>query len=287
MPFLISGNIEQIEPNALRHFSKKFGLILSKHQSIKEQQKMLQSALQNLNFKEITRQFGKKELLSFIFILTQFGDVSLDEIPLEYSYLKNVPYVLEWSRGHFTVPFEVLDFLANQKILKKQGYLFSLLPQLSLREKKAWVRWLGIDYEGKFENKLNHEIYYRCRIIQQRTEGKSRITESEIPLQSIWERGNKDIIDWFYQGLTSFYFAIQELSFIETDPYVLELIRDIKCGKFILKKLPEKFGKDEEFVLVKTVEGKTPQLRKTVYHWELERESKNSLFSTQKLEKLI
>lgn len=287
MPFCVSGNIEKIEPYSLRKFSKQFGLILSAQQSKKDQFKMLQSALKNLNFKQVISKLNKRELLSFIFLLTQFGDVSMEEIPGDYSELYNNPYVLEWEKGHFMVPLEILEFLSMEKIFKKQNYLFSLLPSLTIKEKKAWIRWLGVDYDGDSENKLNQEIYYRCRILQQKTKGRSLITESEIPLENLWEKGSKEFMDWFYQGLTPFYYAIYELSLVETDSYILQLIEEIKSGKFIIKKLPEKFRESEKHVLVKTVEGKTPQLRKIVYNWELERENKNSLFSIQQMENYL
>ncbi|MCB1190881.1 MAG: hypothetical protein H7A23_04165 [Leptospiraceae bacterium] len=284
MPFFISGNIDKIEPYSLRKFSKQFGLILSPKQSRKDQLKMLQSAVKNFNFKQTITKLNKSELLSFIFLLTQFGDVAIEEIPEDYSELQNNPYALEWEKGHFMIPLEILEFLSTEKTFKNQNYLFSLLASLSIKEKKAWIKWLGVDYEGESENKLAHEIYYRCRILQQKTKGRSLITESEIPLENLWEKGSKDFMDWFYQGLTPFYYAIYELSLVETDAYTLQLIEEIKSGKFIIKKLSEKFGEDEKYTLVKTVEGKTPQIRKIVYNWELERENKNSLFSTQQME---
>ncbi len=85
-----------------------------------------------------------------------------------------------------------------------------------------------MDYDGDSVNKLNQEIYYRCRILQQKTKGRSLITESEIPLENLWEKGSKEFMDWFYQGLTPFYYAIYELSLVETDSYILQLIEEIK-----------------------------------------------------------
>ncbi|EMO74246.1 hypothetical protein LEP1GSC127_4210 [Leptospira kirschneri str. 200801925] len=67
---------------------------------------------------------------------------------------------------------------------------------------------------------------------------------------------------------------MKELSRTEKDPFLLHVLDLIRSGKLILKKNPEEFRKKEEFILVATVEGNTPQLRDTVFSWEQERENK-------------
>lgn len=56
------------------------------------------------------------------------------------------------------------------------------------------------------------------------------------------------------------------------------MIELIKSGKFILKRLPDHYGKESTYSLVGTVEGNTPQLRETTFQWEVERLRKDSLF---------
>lgn len=34
------------------------------------------------------------------------------------------------------------------------------------KEKKAWIKWIGTDYEGESDRDLNHEIYAKSRILQ-------------------------------------------------------------------------------------------------------------------------
>lgn len=279
MPISISESSSYISPNALRKFQREFGIILSPKQFKKQQQTLIANALNSR--RTIVEELGKldrKEILSFIFVLSQFGDVSKHEVPSEYLLLENNPFVVEWTGGNYSIPKEVLEYFAYEKIFKEQNYLFALIPALSMKEKKAWIKWLGIDFQGETEWELNHELYNQCRMLQKPFNGKSYIHEKEFRLEQLWRPGQNKYIDWFYKGLTTFYFAVQELSRFETDPFFVHVVHVIKAGKFILKKLPERFGERDEHILVLTIEGTTPQLRNTVYEWETNRENKNELF---------
>lgn len=44
------------------------------------------------------------------------------------------------------------------------------------------------------------------------------------------------IVDWYYKGLTTFYFAMQELARVEHDPFFVHVLEEIKAGKYVLKK---------------------------------------------------
>ena len=69
---------------------------------------------------------------------------------------------------------------------------------------------------------------------------------------------------------------MHELSKKERDPFILHLLEVIKAGKFVLKEtgdMPK---------LVSTVEGATPQLRETIFQYEIEKNKlKHSLFESQ------
>lgn len=272
MPFLVSGNLSRIKQSSLVKFQKKFGLILSQNQFEKQQYQMIQSALRTkCNFVQIFSSLGKQEVISLVFLISQFGDALKSEIPQEYSYFDEIPYVLEWNDGVYMIPLEVLDFLAHEKIFKDQNYLFALLPLIPSKEKKAWIKWIGTDYEGDSERDLNHELYAKSRVLQKPFKGKSYIHESEFFLEQLWPQGKNKIVDWYYKGLTTFYFTMQELSRTEHDPFFLHVIEEIKSGKYVLKKVPQEFGEVERFKLVATVEGKSLQLRETSFNWEFEK----------------
>lgn len=279
MPFAISGNVASFERGALRNLEKKLGIILSDNQSQLQQHLMLRRALNHLGGSvQVLSSLSRQELLSFIFVLTQFGDTTRAETPAEYLLLETVPFVIQWKAGHYMIPLEILEFLSHERIFKEQGYLFALIPSLSIREKKSWIRWMGIDFEKGGDRDLNFEIYFQCRILQKPFLGKSLVQESSIDLEQIWPKGKNEYLDWFYKGFSTFYYSMEELSKRESDPFLKHIIELVRCGKFILKKLPESYGEESKFILVSTVEGNTPQLRETIFQWESSRLKKDSLF---------
>ena len=114
MPFVVSGNLNRIKNNSLVKFQKNFGLILSENQFEKQQYQMIQTALKTkCNFVQVFSNLQKQEVISLVFLISQFGDALLSEIPPEYSYFEEIPYIIEWNDGAFMIPFEVLDFLAH------------------------------------------------------------------------------------------------------------------------------------------------------------------------------
>lgn len=280
MPLALAGNIHRFEKGSLRSFERALGIILSVNQPKLQQGLMIKRALTGLGGSgKILSSLNRQELLSFIFLLTQFGDTTRLETPPEYLLIENIPLVVQWKNGHYMVPLEVLEYLSHEKVFKEQSYLFALIPSLSLKEKKAWIRWMGVDFEKGAERDLNFELYFQCRLLQKPFHGKSLVQETEIRLEKIWPPGKNQYLDWFYKGLTTFYFAMEEMSKSEKDPFLMHCIELIKSGKFILKRLPETFAKPTEYVLISTVEGNTPQLRETIFQWEIERLNKDTLFN--------
>jgi hypothetical protein len=272
MPFLVSGNLNRIKTSSLVKFQKNFGLILSTNQFEKQQYQMIQSALKTkCNFVQVFSNLKKHEVISLVFLISQFGDALISEIPPEYSYFEDIPYIIEWNDGAFTIPFEIFDFLSHEKIFKDQNYLFALLPLMPAKEKKAWIKWIGTDYEGDSDRDLNHELYAKSRVLQKPFKGKSYIHENDFFLEQLWQPGMNKIVDWYYKGLTTFYFAMQELSRVEHDPFFVHVLEEIKAGKYVLKKAPQEFGEMERYKLVSTIEGKSLQLRETSFNWEFEK----------------
>ncbi|TGN06501.1 hypothetical protein [Leptospira ilyithenensis] len=279
MSFAISGHVKNFEKGSLRNFEKHLGIILSENQPHLQQHIMIRRALLQLGGSvDVLSGLSRQELLSFIFVLTQFGDVTRTETPLEYMQIESIPYVVQWKKGHYMIPLEILEYLSHERIFRDQGYLFALIPSLSIKEKKSWIRWMGVDFEKGGDRDLNFEIYFQCRLLQKPFLGKSLVQESEIEIEQIWPKGKNEYIDWFYKGLSTFYYSMEEMSKQERDPFLVHVIELIKAGKFILKKLPDTYGKESRFSLISTVEGNTPQLRETVFQWEEERIRKDSLF---------
>ena len=143
------------------------------------------------------------------------------------------------------------------------------------KEKKAWIKWIGTDYEGESDRDLNHEIFAKSRALQKPFKGKSYIHENEFFLEQLWQPGMNKIVDWYYKGLTTFYFAMQELARVEHDPFFVHVLEEIKAGKYVLKKAPQEFGEMEKYKLVSTVEGKSLQLRETSFNWEFEKKKQS------------
>lgn len=273
MPFLISGNLERLSETALVDFQKKFGIIISENQFFRQQYALIHNAiLSRYDIVQVLTGLDKDEIISFLFILSQFGDAVVNESPIDFLRFGSNPYILEWQEGKFMIPWEVIEVFANEKVFRERNYLFSLLHQLSIKEKKAWVKWLMMDYEGRTEKDLNREIYKELRVLQKPFEGKSIITENEFKLSSIWKRGENQIVDWYYKGLTTFYYTMQELSQKEKDSFLLTIINEIKAGKYIIKKEPEKFREREEYRLVATAEGASIQFRDTIFHYEMQKD---------------
>ncbi|MCB1141621.1 MAG: hypothetical protein KDK54_05245 [Leptospiraceae bacterium] len=65
---------------------------------------------------------------------------------------------------------------------------------------------------------------------------------------------------------------MQELSQKEKDSFLLTIINEIKAGKYIIKKEPEKFREREEYRLVATAEGASIQFRDTIFHYEMQKD---------------
>jgi hypothetical protein len=279
MPFAISGNVSAFEKGTLRNLEKHLGIILSENQSHLQQHLMIRRTLQQLGGSvDILSGLSRQELLSFIFVLTQFGDTTRLETPAEYLLLESIPFVVQWRKGHYMIPLEILEYLSHERIFRDQGYLFALIPSLPMREKKSWIRWIGVDFEKGGDRDLNFEIYFQCRLLQKPFLGKSLVQESEIELEQIWPQGKNEYIDWFYKGLSTFYYSMEEMSKKEKDPFLLHVIELIRAGKFVLKRLADVYGEETRYSLVSTVEGNTPQLRETIFQWEVERIRKDSLF---------
>jgi hypothetical protein len=272
MPFLISGNLDKIDPSALLKFQKNFGIILSKNQFTKQQYYLIQnSIIYHHDYIQRMTSMSKESLLGFLFILSQFGDVIQSESPQNFIRFSENPYIIEWKRGCFMIPYEILDFFSIEKVFKEQNYLFALLPLLPLKEKKSWIKWLSIDFKGEYEKDLDRELYRELRLLQKPYEGKTLIQEKEFSLHSLWKPGSNRIMDWYYKGLTSFYYSLQELSQIETDPFLRHVIDVIKTGKFILKKDTEKYRERYDYKLVSTIEGSSIQFRESIFKYETEK----------------
>jgi hypothetical protein len=267
MSFAIAGNYNRFESGALRKLEKELGIILSPSQPALQQKKMIHYGMTHMGgLHHILESLTRKELLSLIFIITQFGDTALAETPAEYRDLKNIPYVLEWKKNHFMIPLEIMDLFSQERLFKEQGYLFALIPSLPKAEKKAWIRWMEVDYEPG-ERSLDFEIYFQCRLLQKPFHGKSLIQDTSFHLVDLWPVGTCEEIDWYYKGLTTFYYSLHELSKKERDPFKRHVIDVIKCGKFILKK-PERYLPLTDSTIIASVEGATPQLRESLYQWE-------------------
>jgi len=272
MPFCISGNIDKLDPSALIKFQKNFGIILSHNQFSKQQYYLIQNALSLRNdYIQRMTTMNKENLLAFLFILSQFGDVLRSESPTNFLKFDGNPYILEWKQGVFMIPYEILDYFSLEKIFKEQNYLFALLPMLPMKEKKSWIKWLAIDFSGEYEKDLDRELYKVLRTLQKPYEGKSLVSEKEFPLHSLWKPGQNRIMDWYYKGLTSFYYSMQELSLIEKDPFLLHVIDVVKAGKFVLKKDPEKYRERFDYKLVATIEGSSIQFRESLFTYETEK----------------
>lgn len=270
MPIELSVNIEFVEKNALVKFQKDFGFILSSSQFPKQRLLLIQSAVRGRkDYVNILSSMDRQELLSFLFILSQFGDAVKGEAPEEFLFFSTIPYIVEWQKGKYSVPFEILDYLSGEKIFREQNYIFALLPMLPLKEKKSWIKWLEKDFQGN-EKQLNQEIYRELRKLVRKRQLKSIFKEKEIPLEKLWKPGESRFMDWYYKDITTFYFAVQEMEKEENDPLISSLLQEIKCGRWILKKDPEKFQEKISSRLVSTVEGSSFQFRETEFSWELE-----------------
>lgn len=279
MPFMISGNYERFEPGSLRKLEKHLGIILSPNQPALQQRRMLQRgmAMQG-GIHNILEGLDRKELLSLIFLITQFGDIALAETPVEYTDLKNIPYAIEWKRHHFMIPLEILELFSQERLFKEQMYLFALIPSLPKEEKKSWIRWMGVDYDRATNRSIDFEIYSQCRILQKPYNGKSLIQDTQFALVDLWPEGSCEEIDWYYKGLTTFYYSLQELSKREKDPFKRHVIDILKSGKFILKR-NDRYSPAIQSQVVSTVEGATPQLRESIFQWEpTDPQSQTSLF---------
>jgi hypothetical protein len=278
MPFAIAGNVNRFEKGALRRLEKHLGIILSPNQPKLQQKRMIFRGLQEKGgIHNILENLSRQELLSLIFIITQFGDTTPAETPAEYSNVKNIPYIIEWQKNHFMIPLEILELFSQERIFKEQGYLFSLIPNLPKDEKIAWIRWIGVDFEKGGHRSLDFEIYYQCRLLQKPFQGKSLLTDMEFQVKDMWPPGTCSEMDWYYKGLTTFYYSVFELSKNEKDPFKKHVLDVIRSGKYILKK-PDRNIPTTYSSLVATVEGSTPQLRETVYQWETEEDQRQGLF---------
>jgi hypothetical protein len=281
MPFAISGNVSRIERDSLRRLERKLGIILSPNQPTLQQKKMIQRGLHGMGgLHNILESLTKRQLLSLIFLITQFGDITLEETPAEYTDLEDIPYIVEWKKNHFMIPLEILELLSNERLFKEQGYLFALIPSLLKEEKTAWIKWIGADYEPNKERSIDFEIHYQCRLLQKPFNGKSLIQDTEFSLIDVWPFGSCQELDWYYKGLTTFYYSLQELAKREKDPFKRHVIDVIRCGKFILKKT-DRYTSNMDAKIVASVEGATPQLRESLFHWEKNKDSSLSrgLFS--------
>ncbi|MCG9873938.1 MAG: hypothetical protein MH321_04035 [Leptospiraceae bacterium] len=276
MPFAIAGNVERFERESLRGFEKHLGIILSPHQPALQQKRMIFRALvEKGGVHSILESLSKKELLSLIFIITQFGDTTSIETPPEYTDVKNIPYVIEWKKNHFTIPLEIFQYFSVERLFREQAYLFALIPMLTKEEKKSWIRWIEVDFEAGKDRNLDFEIYFHCRLLQKPFQGKSLIQDPEFLLEDLWPTGSCEQMDWYYKGLTTFYYSLQELSKKERDPFKKHVIEVIKCGKYVLRKSHRNATLNQS-TLVATVEGATPQLRETIFQWEKQDEDRRS-----------
>ncbi|MBI3395648.1 MAG: hypothetical protein HY042_07435 [Spirochaetia bacterium] len=191
-------------------------------------------------------------------LLDSFGVLTVEHLTSEETdKLAKIPYVIWPDERHCMVAGEVVDMLAEDENVMREGYLFAHLASLSAKELNAWCRWIGSSEPMSTERervKLYTHIAWLRYADEKQPDGPA-IHESFLE-DVIPDDPAVSPVSWYYRGILPLYEALgqTEQSGV-TDPRIRSIVSLFKTGKLAAYAEPAGFGLPVRHRLVRTREG--------------------------------
>ena len=207
---------------------------------------------------------------TFLKLLDRFGVLSTDQMSdAEKADLLKNPYTIWPDERHCVLSGEALELLAQESIFRKRNYLYGELTRLSVKERRAWYRWLGLECSVRSEKDRCHQIYLHLAGERRRSDAPPAPREQEFPefLDQIFPNDPlKSPVAWFYRDILPLYQALadaeKQLKALQpgTRGYrdrklKLDVIDAFKRGALIARAEPPVFGEATRYRLMWTREA--------------------------------
>ncbi len=207
---------------------------------------------------------------TFLKLLDRFGVLPADQMSdAEKADLLKNPYTIWPDERHCVLSGEALELLAQESIFRKRNYLYGELTRLSVKERRAWYRWLGLECSVRSEKDRCHQIYLHLAGERRRSDAPPAPREREFPefLDQVFPNDPlKSPVAWFYRDILPLYQALadaeKQLKALQpgTRGYrdrklKLDVIDAFKSGALIARAVPPVFGEATRYRLMWTREA--------------------------------
>ncbi len=230
----------------------------------------------------------KSQLKVFCKLLSSWGVLEVEDLDNEERCLLEAnPYTIWPSPKICKVNVDSFEFLLQDTFFKNKNFLGLLLLQLSPREKKDWCHWLNLELPSLPSERSRTLWFYRCLSVKNYLYSneiifpdspKDKINPFLIRKKNYLDEFfpndlGKSQMAWFYNGVLSFYRALEEcekqLKFSSNHVLpisreaALRCINDFKVGKLFLKCEISGPIKERRWLIVNTRENMYLSLRKS------------------------
>lgn len=206
---------------------------------------------------------------AFLKLLDHFGVLSADQITeAEQADLQKNPYTIWPDERHCVLSGEALELLAQESIFRKRNYLYGELSRLSVKERRAWFRWLGLDCSVRSEKDRCHQIYLHLAEERRQAHRPQTPKRTDLPefLDEVFTNDPlKTPVAWYYREILPLYQALadaeKQLKALRPGSreyrnreLKLDIIEYFKRGVLIARAEPPEFGEATRYRLLWTRE---------------------------------
>ncbi len=200
--------------------------------------------------------------LAFERLLGGFGRLSTSQMTEgERAALQRSPFTLWPAPELCTVPAEVFQRLSQDIRVRRRGYLFAHIHNLSPRERRGWARWLSLS-EARNDRERQMMLYREVARLQQE---QSPDAAAEFRGQRLEEYFTDNPlvhpIAWYHRGVLGLYDSLSETQ-TRLSPgdgeRIGRLLLLLKSGRLVVREEQGGFGERVRLRLHETLERPLP-----------------------------
>ncbi|MDH5656872.1 MAG: hypothetical protein OEZ34_13245 [Spirochaetia bacterium] len=249
MAYSLLENIHRLPEDEVNRLQKTLGIILRNSSETEK----LRSSVQNIYIKigdpasYMKRKKGSEDAVNSLFrLMDAFGAMHISQLEsCELSALKENPYTVWPDQETCMIAEEAMDYFSESFETLPSDYLFKYLRQLSAKEKKAWARWIGLDFNSANDRMRNRLLYKK--LARLRFENEKKYSE-EIHVKYLEDlfpdEPVKFQVAWYYRGVLSFYDSLSRMEAENKDLSApqIHILNLFKTGKMFISKEKPDFG---------------------------------------------
>jgi len=275
----LSECFHELPAGQLKRIQILLRIILRSHSGRDKLKRTLRSVFQELGRPlELLNSMRLETRLAFLKLLENFGTLAGMRLSSgEKEALLELPFVLRLENGTYVIYGEALEYFASDSYFRNQGYLFSHVKNLGLREKRAWLCWLnGDEARPEYAAAGVKSLYRRLAVARfeksppgNEESAEELFPDSEAPDRTLYmdEIFPNDPMEtpvaWFYRGVLPLYDALsdaekaihRESLLPKPGKRAREVIRLLKTGDLIARRVAAEFGKPERYALIPSREN--------------------------------